>query len=76
MPAKIDDAVWLMYRSACIAGKHRSHRGFAVLVGAGLAREEDGAAWLMYCSACIAGKHRSHRGFAVLAGAGLAREER
>jgi len=39
-PAKNDGAVWLMYRSAYIAGKHRSHREFAVLVGAGLAREE------------------------------------
>jgi len=40
LPAKNDDAVGLKPRVALFAGKHRSHRGFAVLVGAGLAREE------------------------------------
>jgi len=35
-----DDAVCLLNRSVCIAGKHRSHNRPCSPVGAGLARDE------------------------------------
>ncbi|WP_150804591.1 hypothetical protein [Pseudomonas fluorescens] len=40
LPAMNDNAVGLMYRSACIASKPGSHKIDAGPVGAGLARDE------------------------------------
>ncbi|KFE53973.1 hypothetical protein IV01_17820 [Pseudomonas syringae] len=59
LPAMNDDAACLTHRSACIAGKHRSHRH--ANPGANLLAMNDDAVCLTHRSACIAGKPSSHR---------------
>jgi hypothetical protein len=59
--AKNDDAVDLIRRSACIAGKPRSNRFGGHLLEPSLLAKNDDAVDLIHRSVCIAGKPRSNR---------------
>ena len=55
LPAKNDNAVYLINRSVCIAGKHRSHRGtrccrdIALYFFAGKPRSNEDRLWSHAC---------------------------